>query len=200
MTKLTPENGGIAGKRPAAYAEGLAALREDTRALWLECLDDPPNDGYGHEPTVEALETGAHAYGADPRAGSAAHSRASLIRSAKAMPLAFLMNADEGIRGAPCADRYTSQKDRRSSAAMQLHLKPSTPGGALHQGVTIAREFAVTLASLGLVGAENQPEPSVLLDQLLPESGGSKVAPPHRPVGEECDDEAVAVLHRPAPR
>jgi hypothetical protein len=39
---------------PDAYARGLAALREDTRSYWLECLDD---DGLDYKPTAEALET-----------------------------------------------------------------------------------------------------------------------------------------------
>ena len=42
----------VAGE-PDAYARGLAALREDTRSYWLECLDD---DGLHYKPTAEALE------------------------------------------------------------------------------------------------------------------------------------------------
>ena len=45
----------VAGE-PDAYARALAALREDTRSYWLECLEDRPTDGLRYEPTAEALE------------------------------------------------------------------------------------------------------------------------------------------------
>jgi hypothetical protein len=39
-----------------AYEYALAALREDTRAYWLECLADPPGDGMACSPTAGALK------------------------------------------------------------------------------------------------------------------------------------------------
>ena len=39
-----------------AYARALAALREDTRASWLECLAERPDDGTAYAPTVDALK------------------------------------------------------------------------------------------------------------------------------------------------
>jgi hypothetical protein len=44
----------LAAGEPDAYARGLAALGEDTRSYWLECLED---DGQRYKPTAEALET-----------------------------------------------------------------------------------------------------------------------------------------------
>jgi hypothetical protein len=38
-----------------AYPRALAALREDTRAYWQECLAERPADGTTYAPTVEAL-------------------------------------------------------------------------------------------------------------------------------------------------
>jgi hypothetical protein len=40
-----------------AYARALAALREDTRASWHECLAERPADGQACAPTVNALGT-----------------------------------------------------------------------------------------------------------------------------------------------
>ena len=40
---------------PEAYPRALAALREDTRAYWQECLSDRPADGMTYAPTVDAL-------------------------------------------------------------------------------------------------------------------------------------------------
>ena len=36
-----------------AYAHALAALRADTRAIWLECLLERPADGMTYAPTVD---------------------------------------------------------------------------------------------------------------------------------------------------
>jgi hypothetical protein len=38
-----------------AYAQALAALRADTRAIWLDCLVERPADGMTYAPTVDAL-------------------------------------------------------------------------------------------------------------------------------------------------
>ncbi len=38
-----------------AYERGLAALRDDTRAYWQECLTDPPHDGLTYVPSADAL-------------------------------------------------------------------------------------------------------------------------------------------------
>jgi hypothetical protein len=38
-----------------AYARALAALREDTRSYWLECLKEAPSDGLKYESTAAAL-------------------------------------------------------------------------------------------------------------------------------------------------
>ena len=38
-----------------AYERALAALRDDTRAAWEECLEEDPEDGLTCEPTPEAL-------------------------------------------------------------------------------------------------------------------------------------------------
>jgi hypothetical protein len=46
----------LASREPDAYARALAALREDTRSYWLECLEDPSPDDPGYEPTAEALQ------------------------------------------------------------------------------------------------------------------------------------------------
>ncbi len=40
---------------PEAYERALAALREDTRTYWLECLNEPPRDGSAYKPTADAL-------------------------------------------------------------------------------------------------------------------------------------------------
>ena len=40
-----------------AYVRALAALREDTRASWLECIAERPADGTAYTPTVNALGT-----------------------------------------------------------------------------------------------------------------------------------------------
>jgi hypothetical protein len=40
---------------PDTYSRALAALREDTRSYWMECLEDSPVDGLSYEPTAEAL-------------------------------------------------------------------------------------------------------------------------------------------------
>jgi hypothetical protein len=39
-----------------AYDRALAALRDDTRAAWLESLSDPPEDGLTYAATAEALK------------------------------------------------------------------------------------------------------------------------------------------------
>ena len=39
-----------------AYDRALAALRDDTRSYWLECLEDRPLDGLRYEPTADALK------------------------------------------------------------------------------------------------------------------------------------------------
>jgi hypothetical protein len=39
-----------------AYARALAALREDTRAYWLECLSERPDDGLTYAPTADMLK------------------------------------------------------------------------------------------------------------------------------------------------
>jgi hypothetical protein len=45
----------LADRGADAYARALAALREDTRASWLECLAERPADGSAYAPTVDAL-------------------------------------------------------------------------------------------------------------------------------------------------
>lgn len=45
---------------PGAYERGLAALRDDTRNYWLECLSDPPEDGLTYAATAEALGAWIH--------------------------------------------------------------------------------------------------------------------------------------------
>ena len=42
---------------PDAYSRALAALREDTRGYWLECLEERPSDGLRYEPTAGALKS-----------------------------------------------------------------------------------------------------------------------------------------------
>lgn len=39
-----------------AYDRALAALGDDTRSYWLECLEGRPTDGLRYEPTAEALK------------------------------------------------------------------------------------------------------------------------------------------------
>jgi hypothetical protein len=39
-----------------AYERSLAALRDDTRTYWLECLSEQPADGLTYAPTAEALK------------------------------------------------------------------------------------------------------------------------------------------------
>ena len=41
---------------PKAYARALAALREDTRIYWQECLSDRPDDGLAYAPTADMLK------------------------------------------------------------------------------------------------------------------------------------------------
>jgi hypothetical protein len=43
-------------EEPDAYVRALAALRDDTRSYWLECLEDRPDDDLRYEPTAQALE------------------------------------------------------------------------------------------------------------------------------------------------
>lgn len=45
----------VAGE-PDAYERGLAALRDDTRAYWQQCLAERPTDGLAHAPTADALK------------------------------------------------------------------------------------------------------------------------------------------------
>jgi hypothetical protein len=46
----------LAAGEPDAYARALAALRDDTRSYWLECLEDPPTEDPTYRPTAEALQ------------------------------------------------------------------------------------------------------------------------------------------------
>ena len=39
-----------------AYKRAIAALRDDTRTYWLECLSQQPSDGLTYAPTAEALK------------------------------------------------------------------------------------------------------------------------------------------------
>jgi hypothetical protein len=39
-----------------AYERALAALRDDTRAFWQDCLAEDPEDGLTYAPTAEALQ------------------------------------------------------------------------------------------------------------------------------------------------
>ncbi len=41
---------------PRAYTDAVAALREDTRSYWNECLADPPDDGLAYAATPQALQ------------------------------------------------------------------------------------------------------------------------------------------------
>jgi hypothetical protein len=41
---------------PGAYAGAVAALRDDTRSYWNDCLADPPDDGLRYAATPEALQ------------------------------------------------------------------------------------------------------------------------------------------------
>ena len=45
----------LAAGTPDAYARALAALQEDTRSYWLQCLEESPRDGLTYKPTGEAL-------------------------------------------------------------------------------------------------------------------------------------------------
>ncbi len=45
----------LAAGGPEAYLRAVAALREDTRAYWQECLAERPADGMAYAPTVDAL-------------------------------------------------------------------------------------------------------------------------------------------------
>jgi hypothetical protein len=46
----------LAAGGPDAYARALAALREDTRAYWHECLTERPGDRLTYTPTADALK------------------------------------------------------------------------------------------------------------------------------------------------
>ena len=46
----------LAAGGPDAYARAVAALREDTRAYWLECLSERPDDGPAYAPTADTLK------------------------------------------------------------------------------------------------------------------------------------------------
>ena len=54
MTRKAP--GILAVRSPDAYASALAALQEDTRSFWLECLEESPRDGLTYKPMAEAQE------------------------------------------------------------------------------------------------------------------------------------------------
>jgi hypothetical protein len=45
----------LASGGPDAYARALAALRDDTRSYWLECLEDASDGDRSYQPTSEAL-------------------------------------------------------------------------------------------------------------------------------------------------
>jgi hypothetical protein len=61
----------LAAGGPDVYARSLAALREDTRTYWLECLEDPPADGLTYEPIAAALEAWLHRHRPPgPKAGA----------------------------------------------------------------------------------------------------------------------------------
>jgi hypothetical protein len=45
-----------AGTTGEAYARAVAALREDTRSYWLECLEDSSDDDPSCRPSAEGLE------------------------------------------------------------------------------------------------------------------------------------------------
>jgi hypothetical protein len=45
----------LAAGGPEAYPRAVAALREDSRAYWQECLAERPADGMAYAPTVDAL-------------------------------------------------------------------------------------------------------------------------------------------------
>ncbi len=46
----------LAAGQPDAYTRALAALREDTRSYWLECLEESSTDAPTYQPTAEALQ------------------------------------------------------------------------------------------------------------------------------------------------
>jgi hypothetical protein len=46
----------LAAGEPEAYTRALAALRDDTRAYWLECLEGASGGDRTYQPTAEALE------------------------------------------------------------------------------------------------------------------------------------------------
>jgi hypothetical protein len=47
----------LAAGEPDAYARALAALREDTRSYWLECLEESSSDDPTYKSTAEALQS-----------------------------------------------------------------------------------------------------------------------------------------------
>jgi hypothetical protein len=55
----------LASREPDAYARALAALREDTRSFWLECLEDAPTDDATYNATAEALQAWLRRHWAD---------------------------------------------------------------------------------------------------------------------------------------
>jgi hypothetical protein len=46
----------LAAGGPDTYARALAALREDTRSFWLECLGEADAGDLTYKPTADALE------------------------------------------------------------------------------------------------------------------------------------------------
>ncbi len=46
----------LAAGGPETYARAMAALREDTRSFWLECLGEADSDDLTYKPTADALE------------------------------------------------------------------------------------------------------------------------------------------------
>src|SRR5580658_5265290 len=48
----------LAVRSPNAYASALAALQEDTRSFWLECLEEPPRDSLSYKPRLRHWRPG----------------------------------------------------------------------------------------------------------------------------------------------
>ena len=87
-----------------AYPRALAALREDTRAYWQDCLAERPADGTTYAPTVEALRAWIDRYWKEWYEG----------------PIIELENRD-AIRDQALGLAYTSQ-DLDVPARYEVHL------------------------------------------------------------------------------
>jgi hypothetical protein len=109
----------LAAAEPDAYARAVAALRDDTRSHWLECLEDSPADGLVYKPTAEALDAWLRRHWAEWYEGPIAE-----LEHRDAIKEQAIGSAYEARRLEVTA-RYEVHLDRKleRTLAMQLRLR-----------------------------------------------------------------------------